>query len=44
MENKNFFNIENDFYEKNPIPNNLLTADEKKIKDNLKIVLSQMHK
>jgi hypothetical protein len=34
MENKNFFNIENDSYEKNPIPNNLLAPDEKKIKDN----------
>jgi hypothetical protein len=43
-DNKNFFNIVKDSYEKNPIPNNLLTPDEKKIKDNFKIVLSQMHK
>jgi arylsulfatase A len=43
-ESKNFFNIAKDSYEKNPIPNSLLTPEEKIIKNNFKTVLSQMHK
>ncbi|MEO8712244.1 MAG: sulfatase-like hydrolase/transferase [Parafilimonas sp.] len=36
-----FYNIRTDFYEKNPIPNNQLTPDEKKTRNKFKRILRQ---